>query len=263
MCYNTIGYVPMILRLEVIDMARERRTLDAADLVRRYLTGESELALAQTFGVARGTIRSRLIKAGVAPRGMQAAQSLAHARRTPEQNAAWTVAAHAAVRGRPVPFEAKCRNALTRQHRRIYGSPAETLLIEWLGQRGNHVVVPQQAIGPYNADIALGPVAVEIFGGGWHSYGRHKARSTERYRYILDQGFAVVIIWVNRRAGHPLTSVAADSVAAFAQLASLDPTVRGQYRVIWGDGCDVTAFCPDLDHLAVIPPIRPGDKAVS
>lgn len=118
----------------------------------------------------------------------------------------------------------------------------------------------QKAIGPYNADLAAYPVAVEIFGGNWHARGRHAARFPDRVRYFLDQGWNLVIVWVlDRRrwqSAIPLTPAAADYIASFVQLTRRDPSTRGQYRVIWGDGKEAATDGLDLNELALVPSRR-------
>lgn len=233
---------------------RGQLLLPVDELLDRYTRGESELALARHYAVSRPTIRKRLIEGGATLRDMSAAQRLKMARMTPEQRQAQSAAAHAAVRGSTVGWERKCKSARTRQERQTHVSPAELALQCWLQQRGI-VSVPQLAIGPYNADLATGPVIVEIFGGGWHATGDHRHRTAERYRYIFDQGFSAVIVWVNARH-HPLRVAAADYIASYLEIARRNPPARGEYRVIWGDGQDVTPACLDLDNIARVPPLR-------
>lgn len=77
-------------------------------------------------------------------------------------------------------------------------------------------------------DLALGTMAVEVFGGNWHGYGRHQRRTAERYSYILASGRSVVVVWVHRQR-YPLGEGTADYLAG----VRLSP---GEFRVIWGDG---------------------------
>ena len=70
--------------------------------------------------------------------------------------------------------------------------------------------------------------------GGWHAYGMPEA-DPDRLRYILDQGWTLVIVWASAKQ-QPIGPGACDYIAALAQQASRDPSWSGQYRVIWGDG---------------------------
>lgn len=225
--------------------------LPADEIVRRYLSGESQKTLADNFGVSRYAIRRRLELAGVDIRDIGNANQLMMSTRGADKHKRNTAAANAAARGRVTTFEERCKSALGRERSQSFVSHYERQLAAWLLERGAHPVT-QKAIGPYNLDIALAPVAVEVFGGGWHAYGDHATRSAERFQYILDNGWSVVIIWVNRRAGG-LTVKAADYVIAHLERARRDPSLIGQYGVIRGDGQEVAAFSRNLDNLTRIP----------
>jgi len=273
MGYNPIGYVPSRSRLEVIDVPRKfgsvrsqdeirkasetrmaRLPLPIEEIVTRYRAGESEKSLGAAFGVSRQVIKRRLEIAGVERRSMSEAIRLGFARLDPAERKRIASFANTATRGRPKSFETKCLSALTRQEREVGVSPTELLMQVWLLERYANAI-PQCAIGPYNADVAIPPVAVEIFGGGWHGYGRHKRRSAERYRYILNQGWSVIVIWVDARL-YPLSETAADYVVARLNEISRNPSLIGQYWVIRGDGKEVAAGRDDLDQLTIKPPLN-------
>lgn len=248
--------------LRVAKMAAARRAqlaLPIDDIVSSYLSGVSEKALANQYGVSRGAIAARLRAAGVRRRTLKEAEQLVHAERTPEQYRQYVQAAHAAVRGRTRSFEELCLAANTREKRRLHASPQELRLQSWLNERGIHMI-SQKALGPYNADLGAFPVAVEVFGGNWHAYGQHAARFAKRTRYILDQGWNLVIVWASNRKRRDeaiaVTPTAADYIAAFFQESSSDPTIRSQYRVIWGDGQPVPTSGLDLDDIALVPSRR-------
>src|SRR5579859_2790695 len=160
-------------------------SLPVSEIVARYVAGESENALANVYCTTRAVVRSHLRSAGITLRGQTEANRLSSAARTPEQHRRYVEAAHIAARAHVQSFDEKAKRAKTRQERGLGVSPAELLLAEWLKQRGIEMT-PQLAIGPYNVDLGTYPVAVEIFGGGWHAYGRHRRLAPERYRYLLD-----------------------------------------------------------------------------
>jgi hypothetical protein len=206
---------------------------DQAELVARYEAGTSVKALAGSYGLDRVTITSYLKKAGVQMRTMSEQQKIEQARLTPEQRRANAAAANMAARGRTLRFEEQCKRARTRQERGLGVSPYELLLREWLTARGV-ASIPQQAIGPYNADLGLGSVVVELHGGGWHGHGRHHKRGPKRLHYLRTQGYNVAIVWVDGRRW-PLTEDVADALAAFAQEAQAGD-LHGRYRIYGGDG---------------------------
>jgi len=172
----------------------------------------------------------------MAPRGQSEAERAKWDRMTPEQRAAQTVAANEAARGRKHTWAERRKTALTRQRSGIGIVPVETMLAKKLRRAGLDVT-QQLAVGIYNVDVAIHEprVAVEIFGGHWHAYGRHKRRFLKRTEYLLDQGWSVLIIWVDGRR-YPFSKRGGDYVIAFADELRRNPPARSQYRVILGDG---------------------------
>jgi hypothetical protein len=116
--------------------------------------------------------------------------------------------------------------------------------------------IAQQAIGPYNCDLGAYPVAVEVFGGGWHWYGDHVAIVPKRFRYILDAGWHILAVKID--AAFPLTSVTADYIAAYIQQARSDPSSRREYRVIRGAGETLASGSADDDQISIVPTFTAG-----
>jgi len=221
------------------------------ELATLYLNGMSVKALAERYGVSRTVISHRLWHAGIEARNRSESMLTRMAQTTPEERRRLASAAHAATRGRVVSEAEKIKRAKTRQERGTHTSKQELLLAGWLRDRGVEAI-PQFAIGPYNADLGTEAVAVEIYGGGWHSAGDHAQRSPQRFRYLLDRGLTIVVIWTDKRR-YPLGIEAADYVAALIKQASGDPSMRGKYWVIRGDGQEVAAGETDVDHLTLKP----------
>lgn len=230
--------------------AWNKMALHGAEIAEAYRAGESEFALAKRLGVARGVIRRHLLEEKVDVRGASASQLLRNANLTPEQRAARAAAAHDAVRGVRLSEEHLMRMAQSKEAagvgRRI--SRHEELLNGWLQEHGVELV-REKAVGKYNLDFAVGPVAVEILGGNWHAY---RASHAQRTPYILNQGWALLFIWTIRRA--PLCAEAGEYVIAFAEEARRNPALRGQYRVIRGDGKLTASGCADDDEFPLVPP---------
>lgn len=226
---------------------------NGAVVIERYVRGESVKSIASALGVSRATLTKWLQQQGVTLRTQTDANRTMAAARTPKQRAAYTEAAHNAVRGKRQSIEHRTRIARSRERNVTSASSSERLIGEWLSDLQP---VPQKAVGPYNIDLAVGPVAVEVFGGHWHATGHHAARTTKRARYILNEDWTLVIVWVTNR--HRLKPAVANYIRTVHEVARRGPSLRGQYRVIWGDGEDVTERCPDLDQLAVVPPTSPS-----
>ena len=206
------------------------------DLLQRYIAGESENKLAREAGVNRWTFRQRLLAAHIDPRTQPEAERFKWARMTPAERERQISAAHAAVRGRILSFREKHAQALGKEKALCNTAPIETELATTLRTRGL-CITQQKTIGIYNVDVAIDvpPIAVEIFGGSWHCYGGHLARFHKRVKYILNEGWHVVIIWLDARR-YPLGKGAIEYLLSLRQELSGNPPSRRQYRVILGNG---------------------------
>lgn len=217
------------------------------EIIRRYTSGESENALAKSFGVSRSAIRARLVANHIEIRDQVSANRLLAQTTPAEEHLRRIKIAQNSVRGRIVPEEEKVRRAITREQKALGRSQAEIMLVEWLVERGLEVT-PQKAIGIYNVDIASYPVAVEIFGGSWH---REKPGHIQRALYILNHGWHLIVIWTHARRS-PISPSAADYIVTFLQEISSNPTSVGQYRVIRGDGKELAKGSADSDNITFV-----------
>jgi very-short-patch-repair endonuclease len=158
-----------------------------------------------------------------------------------------------AVRGTSQSEELLVRvRALAKQRKGRYDSPGEMLLGEALSDRGL-LVVPQKAIGKYNVDLAVAPVAVEVLGGGWHSSKRSHATRTPE---ILDAGWHLVFVWNYEGVSALVADAAADYLVAFLEEVRRNPPAVSQYRVITGSGQLLAARSADDDEFPLVPPPR-------
>ena len=237
-------------------MSRERVTLDVDYLVREYRSGRSVLDLARECGVGRPTVTQRLVKAGVVIRSIGEQNLISFDRIGPERRAAMTKAAHDAVRGVPKNFEGLVKAAITKQRTLSSVSPLETRVMEDL--RGRCIdPIPQLAVGPYNCDIACHPVAVEIFGGGWHLSGRHLARAEKRIRYLGDAGWHVLMLIVGINANpYIYRDDTCDYLVSYINEARRNPSARREYRMVDCRGETLAAGgCDDRD-VSIKPAFR-------
>lgn len=239
-------------------------TLDWDAICVDYMAGQSEKALSDAHGVSRTVIRRILTERNIPIRDSLAANRLMASARTPEQRRQYASGAHAAARGKRHSWERRCAIARTREAHPTNVSPAETLLALWLRDRGVETIA-QKAIGPYNADLTVGSVAVEVLGGGFHNSGSHAARAADRTRYLLNDGWNLIFVCVAPKVGpwgksHPLTEGAADYIVTFVELASSNPAMRGEYRVIWGTSEEVPPSSPYFHKGAGIPALSAGES---
>ena len=206
------------------------------DLVRRYQSGESMNQLAPEAGVDRGTLRSRMVEHGVEIRGRSAAEREWWRRNKGDRSiverklsAAWV-----ARRGSHDPVERMIRRAKTMYERQVRIGRGEAPVASALREAG-FAVAHQFPVGPYNLDIAIREcsVSVEIQIGNLRKANGSGGR--ERIEYILDAGWSVLVAYASAWKRFDLVAVS-QQVVAFANLASRDPSTRGQYGMIWGDG---------------------------
>lgn len=244
MGYNPASQVGTRSRLEIEDMPLELNPRDLKDAVRAYAAGESEQSIARRLGVARATLRKRLIAAGVSLRGRGDAMTVRMGRASPEERQRLVAAAHKARRGARDPLERlelRARSAERTVHKQ---GPYERRLIELLAD-SRLPIIPQKAVGKYNLDLAIGSVAVEVHTATNHPFKRLDLR--ERTNYLTDRGWDVLYVWV----GHGvITKDTAHHVVAFVQEAERQPSARRQYRVIRCSGEVVTSGRGHLDEFA-------------
>jgi len=256
MCYNTTYCVPTTFRLEIVDMSRKWNPTNASDIVDHYLAGMSEKRLAEQEKIGRTALRRFLLDHGISPRGQSEAERLKWSRMDTAQRQAQVRAAHEAATGRSHSMTERIRMALSRERNGSGRSPDEVLLETMLCDIGV-ISIPQRAVGPYNCDLAVHPVAVEIWGGNWHWHGRHAARNSKRIRYFLDAGWDMLIVHLSRKR-HPLTQQVAEYVSAYVKQRRGDPTAIREYRVVRGAGKLLIAGCADDDEITVVPAFRLG-----
>lgn len=258
MGYNSIADVPALNSLEVVDMTAKWVPPDLDDLISRYSGGESVKSLAESLGVSRNVITRLLRAEGIETRGRSAAMYTRMAQASPEERSRLSAAAHDAVRGMRRTDGELAEAARTREQRMLGNiSAAEVHLAEMLRAQGLDVT-HQKAIGKYNVDVATGSVAVEVLGGGWHRVKHHG----KRLRYLLDQGWDVVYIWVDG-VHFPLGPGAAEYVVSHVKFRKSNPTIPRCYRVVRGtgqylaggsaDGDDIPDVLPNSDRPNVPP----------
>jgi hypothetical protein len=230
---------------------RKGRDLPVDAIVKAYEAGASEYGLSQQYGVSRGAIAARLIEAGVQRRGMSEAGLLRVSQMSPAERKAQAAEANRAARLRRVPEIEKYRRALTVEQQGRPGSQGERDLLGMLAEREMPAVV-ERAVGPYNVDLALLPVAVEVLGGGFHGV---KARHAERTPYILDAGWHLVMVWAYEGAS-ALGEGAADYLVTFVEQVRRNPPATCQYRVITGQGEVLAASGREDNEFPLEPPPR-------
>ena len=227
-----------------------RMDLPVAEIGERYSRGGSENALAAHMGVSRTAIRRCLRESGVHIRNQSESERLKWSQMTAAERRAQTKPAHDASRGRTKTAAELHAAARTRQRGATHVSDQELLLAAMLRDRGL-VPIHQKAVGPYNCDLAIGRVAVEVFGGKWHFHGDHARRAPKRFRYILDRGWDVIVVWYDAGIGE-MTPATAEYVASFIERSERDPSPIREYRVIRCPAEFVASVRADRDERSLV-----------
>lgn len=212
---------------------------DLDNILARYISGEHENKLAQEFGFGRNVIRRHIINAGIKPRGISESLVIRWKNAPESERISMLANAHIARRGSVVSESTKVLHAKTLQSTHVI-TGYELQLTNWLKERGISIT-NQKAVGIYNLDIAINrfPIAVEMFGGGWHAYGSHKERFFSRSKYLFDHGWSMIVVWIDRRR-YPLTVNCADYIIKYIDIFSKNPPAISEYGVILGNGNSAT-----------------------
>lgn len=201
-------------------------------LINEYSQGVAAATLAKTYGCTTHTIINTLRRAEINTRN----SLQAHAIMTIEERMKMTEAAHTAKRGKPVKMSTKIKKAITIERLGKMEILEQRLLNKILIVLPEIKYIPQKAVGPYNVDIALteSRIAVEVFGGNWHSTGRHADRFQKRVEFILDTGWTPVIVWATTQ--YPIDMGSANYIISLHQRLSGQEPTWSEKHVIWGTG---------------------------
>lgn len=228
----------------------KRILLNPDDFIPDYLAGETIQKIARRHKVSRAVIRNYLIASGIEIRPQGDYIRTNWQRMSPEEREGQVMAAHKATKGRKMTAADLAKAAIGRQMKLTGISDTERRLAKLLTSKGCSFV-QQFAIGPYNCDFAIPPVAVEVFGGNWHWYGDHLSRLAERFRYIMNQGWHILV--VTDYGGVTINKATADYIISYVEIARRNPSCIRKYRVIRGTGQFVAGGSIDDDEISIIP----------
>lgn len=160
--------------------AFNRKKLNGPEIIRRYLSGESVLALAKSFGVNRSTITTRLKEANVSIRNGSQANVIRFARMSFDDRRALSKSAR----------DAHMANIMANSAHYSRG-PGEFEIATALRELG-YDVRTQSPLDNGTVDIAIGNVAVEIkmCSGGSYGFSRKRVKQIRNANMIpLFVGF--------------------------------------------------------------------------
>ena len=157
-------------------------------------------------------------------------------------------ACHNSTKGVPQKHSALVKMAQSRCKRRsLYEEVFESALID-----SGISFEAQFPIDKYNIDFVIGNVAVEIFGGKWHSHGSHILRFPERTKKIFDSGYALVVLYITEPKFFS-REICSDFIKFIYKL-SIDKSSIGKYWVVWRTLNTVTHGCSDSIDVALVSP---------
>jgi hypothetical protein len=116
-----------------------------------------------------------------------------------------------------------------------------------LGVTTKVISIPQLAVGPYNIDLAIGNVAVEVDGRGGKPLSRPDTR--QRVEDLLNRGWNVYYIVIYPKVTYPPRRVLKDLVP-FLEAANRTPARRREYRVVRSSGELMASGRGYIDHLS-------------
>lgn len=259
---DVVSYDPAGTRLEVVYMPRHPLPPDVDDLIRDYLAGQSEKALAYQRGVSRSVVRRWLKARGVQPRGRSDAEKVKWSAMGPEARRQQVAAAHDAVRGSKrseAQLSKSARTLYMRRHvRGRAGSDAGNLrdALLLLG-----VATDQEyPWGRYNLDLAVPELRVAIEVVSHYPNARYVPTLRERTKQLLGSGWFVVFVDLARGPSRSATRLpdVAQTVVSWVQRARSDESLNGQYLVIGRQGEPTSGFKRYLAHLPRVDHTRHG-----
>lgn len=223
-------------------MAAKLKITNLDKIIEAYKSGMSLLQLEIRFKIDDSTIRSHLIKAGVQIRSVSEGRThwLCWMRRNdPRRLQRMARKSGAARRNRKQSFQERVRRAqaLYRTGTVKIGE-FEQILIQRLTRLG-FKAIGQWPIGPYNVDLAIckSRIAMEVRRGNANAPDSSIRR--ERLEYILNQGWAVLVIYTPYTRPLIVPEVT-QKMIAFLKITRSTPSLRSQYGMIGSDGQPVT-----------------------
>lgn len=192
-----------------------------------------------------------LCEFGLNPRNRSEQQKARMDASSESEKARLVASANAAARGRTRAISEKAKRAKTMEGFINPRSKWEKLVFDFVSREFNEAI-PSKAIGIYNADICIGNVTVEVFGGGWsYSDVSRVSKYIERTKKIGKLGYHVIFVIFT---GKPNDVFDGDNLIRQIKLASCDPSPTGKYRMIWGNFNAASGSCLDINHDAFVCP---------
>lgn len=235
--------------IEITKHGKRIMTNDA-EIVRLYVSGVPEYAIAKQLGLGRAVVASRLVANGIQRRGLKEAGLNRFAHMAAEERKSVTEAANRAWRGtkRPDSFSQTMAKRRESGSIRINIDSCEDKLSEHLAALGvEHI--RQKAADIYNIDIAVGPVAVEVT-RGTVKYRGGSAKESKRLVKLAELGYRILAVEASDEEA--LVAHLDDVVAEIERLRGL-PSFEGKYRMVRCGRKDCAVIRNELGQFASVP----------
>lgn len=206
---------------------------DRAEMLKRYVSGDSMVALSNHYGVDRKTIKGCLERDGVPVRSRSEANVNRFRKLSDDERKQITKAANNACRGVAKTNEVKMNISNSRMRNQTHKGFCEDILSQRIRKIGGNPV-PQYALGVYNIDVlAFGNIAVEI---STRTYDAFKSKWPEKLKQIKKAGMTLIYIHITCEEAGFLNM---DNIVSDIQAASRLPSMGREDRVV---SCSVKRF---------------------
>lgn len=242
-CDDAFSQIQTTIGFEVEDMRRIFADDQLRELHRLHVHEAMSIkALAERFDVSRSAISRGFGRLGLSWRSRSDAELIKWRAMDIGARRRQVAAANAAIRGRPANQERLMRAAVSRQASLVKIGRLEVDLAGRLARCGFPNIL-QLAVGRYNLDIGLAPVAVEIQNATCAPLLVPRLR--KRCEYLADAGWNTIYLMTGR--GIVIERPCLEKLVAFAKRSKRDPTFRRQHWVIGGAG-KLRAVCQYDGH---------------
>lgn len=251
---NGIGSTTLSRRFKERGVNVFRKTknpVDSNSVCQMFISGKSVNHISKQFNISRKAVTTILKNNGIKTRNRKEASILFTNSLTQEEINRKLVNAHTAAKGRIVKEESLIKKALTKEFIGKFDSVYEESFSNILTSM-DIKTIPQKAVGVYNIDLATDTkIAVEMFGGNWHSTGSAAARFLKRCKHLFDQGWSLVIIWCDK-SSESIDIACAEHIKTLHNTICTNPSLIGKYWMFRCDGQLQATGSLNDDHIPLI-----------
>lgn len=221
--------------------------IDVPLAIEMFNSGKSVKAIADHFGCSRTVIQHRFRKAGITVRNRSEGMYARMAETSIEDRRKLVNGANNGMRNSSFQDRMRrlCLSAIGKQRSLSEVGILEEFVAEKLAFFDP---IMQLAFGPYNIDIAIGSVAIEIHSCSSHPHSRINHR--QRLKNLLKAGYTVVYVKPSKKT--IINDAAINQLISVCEFARSNKAIRGKYWVIRGTGEGIAIGTLDGNDLSVV-----------